>query len=208
MTRTVPVMIDGVEHQKEHDDACPVCVHPLGFRSEGLIARGQSYAKVSEFTRESGERVLTPSQLRAHLPHMVAFQRIEREALDAASGSLNDERGSLVTPAQLTRLALQKAYERLADGAEVQVRDITALLRLEQQAQGGESDARATSLQWESAVRELMWIVHRHLRGSAWGAFIADVKNSETLNALMPQSPEGEKSSPAEGNASGSPAGA
>ena len=104
MKRTVSVIIDGAEYEKDHDDECPVCVHPLGFPAEGLIAKGHAYAEIADFTRKSGGGILTPAQLRAHVPHMAAFQRVEREALDAASGARNDDRGSLVTASQLTRL--------------------------------------------------------------------------------------------------------
>jgi hypothetical protein len=193
---SVQVSVNGVLQDKPWDQACPVCASPLMVLIDALLAGGWAYRRVSEHLiaiRADRARELTPGALRAHVPHLVPAQAQERRMLDlAAEGRGGEDVDSLVTTRELVRLSLQRAYQRVADGAEVNLRDIQGLLKLQREmdrdaaADGGAADAA----KWQGAMKEVLWILRRHLRGPAWKAFVADMRNSETLRALMPPDDE------------------
>jgi hypothetical protein len=95
--------------------------------------------------------------------------------------------GRLATPsaADLARLALRRAYERVLDGeAEVSLRDAAALLRLQREIDREAAGQEAgTTARWEATLREVLWAARRHL-GSNWEAFAADVRANQQLAAM------------------------
>jgi hypothetical protein len=95
--------------------------------------------------------------------------------------------GRLVTPsaADLARLALRRAYERVLDGeAEVSLRDAAALLRLQREIDRETvGQAAGTTAQWHASVRELLWAARRHL-GEHWEPFLDDIRANEQLAAM------------------------
>lgn len=199
--REISVVIGDQEYSKPWDPQCPACISPLMRLIDEMTAHGWAYPRIADSLKSSYGASFSAAQLRAHLAHLTSHQQEERRVLDeaAAARAGAPDVASLVSAQDLVRLSLQRAYERVSDGAEVNLRDITALLRLQQQTErdGQADEAAATVLQWEAAFRELMWLLRRHLRGPAWGAFMADLKASESLNALMPR-PGNPKESPGE----------
>ena len=95
--------------------------------------------------------------------------------------------GRLATPsaADLARLALRRAYERVLDGeAEVTVRDAVALLRLQREIDREAAlQAAGTTAQWEATLREVLWAARRHL-GEHWEPFAADIRANQQLAAM------------------------
>lgn len=196
MADSITVLVGGIPHEKAFDPSCPVCSSPLMLLIDGLITAGWAYPKLSSYlaaNNADGARRLTPQALRAHVPHLVPQHAQERERLDeeAARRAGADSVDSLITAQDLIRLSLQRAYERVQDGAEVNVRDVTALLRLQQQMERDSAvdESAVSAAKWEAAVREMLWILRRHLRGPAWSAFVADLRTSEALKHLMPPEP-------------------
>ena len=96
-------------------------------------------------------------------------------------------RGRLATPSvnDLTRLVLQRAYERVLDGeAEVTVRDAAALLRLQREIDRvAACQAAGTTAPWQAALREVLWVARRHL-GEHWKPFVADIRANQHLAAM------------------------
>ncbi len=193
---TVSVSVNGVLQDKPYDPSCAVCSSPLMVLVDALIAGGWSYPRISDHllaAKADRAREMTPQALRGHVPHLVPSQAQERRALDlAAEGRGAEGVDSLVTPRELTRLSLQRAYQRVADGADVNLRDIQGLLKLQREMdKDAAADTGAADVaRWQGAMKEILWILRRHLRGPAWKAFVADVRNSETLRALMPPDDE------------------
>jgi hypothetical protein len=95
--------------------------------------------------------------------------------------------GRLATPsaADLARLALRRAYERVLDGeAEVTLRDAAALLRLQREIdREAAGQAAGTTAQWQATLREVLWAARRHL-GEHWEPFVADIRTNEQLAAM------------------------
>jgi hypothetical protein len=93
----------------------------------------------------------------------------------------------LATPsaADLARLALRRAYERVLDGeAEVTLRDVAALLRLQHEIDREAADQTAgTTAQWDATLREVLWAARRHL-GDHWEPFVADIRANQHLAAM------------------------
>jgi hypothetical protein len=101
--------------------------------------------------------------------------------------------GRLATPsaADLARLVLRRAYERVLDGeAEVSLRDAAALLRLQRELdREAAGQAAGTSAQWEATLREVLWAARRHL-GEQWKPFAADVRANQHLAAIWGPPPQ------------------
>jgi hypothetical protein len=95
--------------------------------------------------------------------------------------------GRLATPsaADLARLALRRAYERVLDGeAEVTLRDAAALLRLQREIDREAAGQTAgTVAQFEATLREVLWAARRHL-GDHWEPFVADIRANQHLAAM------------------------
>ena len=95
--------------------------------------------------------------------------------------------GRLATPsaADLARLTLQRAYERVLDGeAEVTLRDAAALLRLQREIDRETAgQAAGTIAQWEATLREVLWAARSHL-GDRWEPFVADIRANQHLAAM------------------------
>jgi hypothetical protein len=100
--------------------------------------------------------------------------------------------GQLATPsaADLARLALRRAYERVLDGeAEVSLRDAAALLRLQREIdREAAGQATGTTAQWEATLREVLWAGRRHL-GERWEPFVADLRANQQLAAMWGSPP-------------------
>ena len=101
--------------------------------------------------------------------------------------------GRLATPsaADLARLALQRAYERVLDGeAEVTLRDAAALLRLQREIdREAARQAEGTIAQWQATLREVLWAARRHL-GERWEPFAADIRANQHLAAMWGPPPQ------------------
>ena len=95
--------------------------------------------------------------------------------------------GRLATPsaADLARLALRRAYERVLDGeAEVSLRDAAALLRLQREIDRETAgQAAGTTARWEATLREVLWAARSHL-GEHWEPFVADIRANQQLAAM------------------------
>jgi hypothetical protein len=101
--------------------------------------------------------------------------------------------GRLATPsaADLVRLAVQRAYQRVLDGeAEVSLRDAAALLRLQREIdREAAGQAAGTTAQWEATLREVLWAARRHL-GDHWAPFAADIRANQHLAAMWGPPPK------------------
>ena len=95
--------------------------------------------------------------------------------------------GRLATPsaADLARLALRRAYERVLDGeAEVTLRDASALLRLQRELdREAAGQAAGTVARWEATMSEVLWAARSHL-GEHWEPFVADIRANEQLASM------------------------
>jgi hypothetical protein len=95
--------------------------------------------------------------------------------------------GRLATPsaADLARLVLRRAYERVLDGeAKVTLGDAAALLRLQREIDREAADqAAGTTAQWQATLREVLWTARRHL-GEHWEPFVADIRVNQHLTAM------------------------
>jgi hypothetical protein len=95
--------------------------------------------------------------------------------------------GRLATPsaADLARLVLRRAYERVLDGeAEATLRDAAALLRLQRELdREAARQAAGTIAQWQATMREVLWLARRHL-GEHWEPFAADIRANQHLAAM------------------------
>jgi hypothetical protein len=93
----------------------------------------------------------------------------------------------LATPsaADLARLALRRAYERVLDGeAQVTLRDAVALLKLQREIDREASpQAAGTTARWEATLREVLWAARSHL-GEHWEPFVAEIRANQQLAAM------------------------
>lgn len=195
---TIRIRIGAREHDKPYDPACPVCTSPVLLQVDTLLSYGWTYRRVQEYMRSmrpAGVRAASVGALRGHVahlavPHLQARQQLE-EAAGARGASVID--GSPpVTPADLATLTLQRAYESLQDGgSETSVRDAVTILKLQREIERDEAgrELRGSIEAWQQVTRELLWLARKHL-GARWPEFIADVRSSETLRAIMPPARE------------------
>jgi hypothetical protein len=111
----------------------------------------------------------------------------------SVASRLSSSPGRLATPSvdDLVRLAVQRAYQRVLDGeAEVTLRDVTALLRLQREIDRQASgQAAGTTAQWQATLREVLWAARRHL-GEHWEPFAADIRANQHLAAMWGPPPQ------------------
>ncbi len=195
---TVSIRIGTREYDKPYDSSCPVCTSPVLLQVDTYLSYGWTYERIRDYMgsmRSAGVRVASVSALRRHISHLAAPHAEARRQLEedaAARGMSLDGGSSPVDPADLARLALQRAYQALQDGsAETSVRDAVAILRLKREIDKDENarQAQGTVEEWQRAMQELLWLCRKHL-GPKWAAFAADVRGSDTLLALMPRREE------------------
>jgi sugar phosphate isomerase/epimerase len=191
---TIRIRIGAREHDKPYDPACPVCTSPVLLQVDTLLSYGWTYKRVQEYMRSmrpAGVRQVSVGALRGHVAHLAAPHaqaRVQLEEAVAARGASALDGSPPVTPADLATLALQRAYETLADGGgETSVRDAVTILKLQRDIERDEAgrELAGTVEQWQAAVRELLWIARKHL-GVHWADFAADVRGSEALRSIMP----------------------
>ena len=191
--RTIRIRIGDREHDKPWHPSCPACTSPVLLQLDTLLSYGWTYARISDYTRSmkpAGVRVISAGALRAHVPHLAAPHLEARRQLEedvTARGASVDEGSSPVAPADLARLAVRRAYQALQDGGEANIRDAVAILRLQLEIDRHEvaRQLAGSAEQWQAATRELLWIARKHL-GTRWPDFVADLRSSETLRAIMP----------------------
>jgi hypothetical protein len=195
---TIRIRIGPREYDKPYDPACPVCTSPVLLQVDTLLSYGWTYKRVQEYIRSmrpAGVRQIALGALRGHVahlaaPHLQARQQLEETAV--AHGVSVTEGSPPVTPAALAALTLQRAYETLADGSsETSVRDAVTILKLQREIERDEAgqELRGNIEAWQQVTRELLWLARKHL-GTRWPEFIADVRSSETLRAIMPPARE------------------
>jgi hypothetical protein len=74
--------------------------------------------------------------------------------------------------------------------AEVTLRDVTALLRLQREIDRQASgQAAGTTAQWQATLREVLWAARRHL-GEHWEPFAADIRANQHLAAMWGPPPQ------------------
>jgi hypothetical protein len=194
---TVAIRIGQREYDKPYDRTCPVCTSPVLLQVDTFLSYGWTYERIRDYMasmRPAGVKVAPVAALRRHVGHLAAPHAEARRQLEedvTARGQALDGGSSPVDPADLARLTLQRAYQALADGADTNIRDAVAILRLQREY---DRDAQARQAQgsveqWQAAVTELLWICRKHL-GPNWAAFVADVRESDTLRAIMPRREE------------------
>jgi hypothetical protein len=191
---TVAITIGGQVYIKPLDRTCPICVSPVLLQVDTLLSYGWTYERVRSAMRGYGVRGATSDELKAHIAHLAAPHAEARRELEEAvtgRGGTVEDGSSPVELEDVARLSLQRVYERIQSGdAEIAPRDAVALIKLYREIAREESGREAASsiAQWEAAAREILWIARRHL-GTQWKAFVADLRASETLRAIMPPDP-------------------
>lgn len=196
MSETVTTIIGDIPYDKPFDRSCPVCVSPALAKIDALLAYGWTYERIRAYTAGLGFLRPAPGELNAHIAHLAAPHAEARRQLEEAAA----ERGASVTdgsvpvdPDALGRLALNRAYQRIQDGAEVSVRDVTAILKLARDLERDESGREAATEieRLEKALRAVLWIARRHMTPAKWREFVGDLRDSDVLRELMPPA-EGE----------------
>jgi hypothetical protein len=191
--RMIRIRVGATEYDKPYYEDCPACASPVLTQLDTLLAYGWSYERVLAHLRNlrvPGLARITPEALAAHVDHLApphAASRRQLEADAAARGTPLDDGPVQVVLADAAKLATQQMYAAMQDGDNSLVRDTVALLRLQRDL---EKDARGADLagsaeQWQAALRETLWVARKHL-GPRWAAFVADLKSSEVLRAIMP----------------------
>jgi hypothetical protein len=195
--RVIRIRVGAREYDKPYYQDCPACVSPVLTQLDTLLAYGWSYERVLGYLRNlrvPGLARVTPEALAAHVEHLApphAESRRQLEADAAARGTPLADGPVPVVLADAAKLATQQMYAAMQDGDSSMIRDTVALLRLQRDV---EKDARGAELagtaeQWQAAVREMLWVARKHL-GPHWAAFVADLRASEVLRAIMPPSRE------------------
>jgi len=94
----------------------------------------------------------------------------------------------VVTVDDMTRLAVQRLWERLESGTiTVSVSDVAALLRLQRETR---QDSSRPDPRWAASVTELLWIARKYV-GDSWPEFASDVRKDPLLLAMWPRPDRG-----------------
>jgi hypothetical protein len=189
----VRIRVGNHEYDKPYDPECPACACPVLAQLDMLLSYGWTYERVLGYLRQlriPGMSRLTPEVLAAHIGHLApphAEARRQLEADATARGVSVDDGQTPVVLADMARLTLQRAYEAVQEGDNSMVRDAVALLRLQRDIEKDERGlaVQGTIEQWQAATREILWIARKHL-GPNWAAFVADLRGSDSLRAIMP----------------------
>jgi hypothetical protein len=196
--KTTVIVIGGREFEKPYHEGCAACTSRMTLQIDHYLSYGWGFRRIRDYLSALYADPPSAEALRAHVSHLAAPHYQARMAFEervSARGG-NAEDPPPLDAADLARVTLEKAYQRVIDGeAEIGVRDAVAILRIKREIERDQAAAEsATSAeQWQAAMIRLLWIVRKHV-GKGWAAFAADVRADEEIalatGGLMAEPPE------------------